>query len=335
MFPWEEPAANALPFTSHQPRFSRTVPRAAFTLVELLVVIAIIGILVALLLPAIQAAREAARRTECSNHLKQISLAMHNYHDVYNVLPPGSVHTAANTNPASSLTNWAIAILPYLEQSTLYQEYDQNRHNSHGVNLPVLETRLDVMVCPSDVKTSKLVQPTQLINRPIARGSYKGVAGRRFRGANGYFDYPQFAPSLTDAERLSIGPLHMTGINGLGCESFSDILDGTSSTLLVGEYHTRQNPEYGAFWASTHSFHNLSSAQPESYTRIPDWNACYAATGNSQHWKCYRAFASLHSGGTINFALCDASVRGISQDIDSQVFQDVATIARGELIPKF
>ncbi len=302
-----------------------------FTLVELLVVIAIIGVLIALLLPAVQQAREAARRMQCSNQLKQLGLAMHNYHDTYQVFPPGSVNLSTTSAANQNLTNWAIAILPYIEQAALYEQYDHSVHNSHASNEDVLKTILPAMLCPSDVGSEVLVTPSQLVGTDIAPGSYKGNIGRRFRGANGYFDYPPYAGTYTAAERASIGPLHVSGVNGLTCERFATITDGSTNTLLIGEYHTKTRPDCKTFWASSQNFHNLAAAQPESYTRIPDWEACYAATGNSQHWKCYRAFASLHAGGTVNFAMCDGSVTNIPQTIDNVVFEALSTISRNEV----
>jgi len=302
-----------------------------FTLVELLVVIAIIGVLIALLLPAVQQAREAARRMQCSNQLKQIGLAMHNYHDTYQVFPPGSVNLDVTTAANQSLTNWAVSILPYLEQAALFEQYDQSVHNSHTNNHDVLQTILPAMLCPSDVNSEVLTEPSQLFSIDIAPGSYKGNIGRRFRGANGYFDYPPYAGTYTADEKASIGPLHVSGVNGLTCERFATIADGSTNTLLVGEYHTKSRPDCKTFWASSHSFHNLGAAQPESYTRIPDWEACYTATGGSQHWKCYRAFGALHAGGTINFVMCDGSVTNIPQTIDNVIFEGLSTISRNEI----
>src|SRR4051812_27787756 len=101
--------------------------RRAFTLTEVLVVIAIIAILIALFLPAVQQAREAARRTQCRNNLKQIGLALHSYHDVHNVLPPGVVHKAGNQNvPALASYGWGTFLLPYLEQAAIFNEMQTN-----------------------------------------------------------------------------------------------------------------------------------------------------------------------------------------------------------------
>src|SRR5688500_207828 len=111
---------------------SRSRAKAGFTLVELLVVIAIIGILVALLLPAVQAAREAARRMSCGNNLKQIALSLQNYHDTYKVFPPGGVGSNNLANP--NYATWSIFILPFMEQQNLHSRYDFNVPNEHANN---------------------------------------------------------------------------------------------------------------------------------------------------------------------------------------------------------
>src|SRR6476620_7242903 len=119
--------------------------RSAFTLVELLVVIAIIGVLVALLLPAVQAAREAARRMQCSNHLKQIGLALQNYHDHYHSLPPAYVADA----DGKPMHSWRVLILPYLEQKALYDKYNFNEPWNGPNNSKLHNEVVRVFCCPS------------------------------------------------------------------------------------------------------------------------------------------------------------------------------------------
>ena len=319
----------------------RRFSSAGFTLVELLVVITIIGILIALLLPAVQAAREAARRAQCSNNLKQIALAMHNYHSAHNCFPPGGVHVPPDNpsddteynSPSCDRANWGIAILPQLEQQALFDQYNHEIPNTDAANLPVLRSLLGVMICPSDTATKTLHDPTQLDVGEIAPGSYKGVAGKRCWSDNGFWDYPPYYDDL-QSYRSGRGPLHMVGVGGHDVERVEDVRDGTSNTLLVGEYHTLTNHQWKAFWGSTHSFHALGSAQLESYTRIPDFDRCMAINGD-KHYHCDRAFASLHQGGVINFALCDGSGRSINPNIDSTLFMALATIAGGEAVPAF
>lgn len=133
-------------------------PRYGFTLVELLVVIAIIGILIALLLPAVQAAREAARRSACVNNLKQLAIGLHNFHDTNNEFPPGEI-TPGNCCGTQSRENWAILILPYIEQKNLYERYDFNQNNEHSNNRFVRESNIETHNCPSDINAGELRRP--------------------------------------------------------------------------------------------------------------------------------------------------------------------------------
>ena len=192
-----------------------------FTLVELLVVIAIIGILVALLLPAVQAARESARRTQCGNHLKQIGLAVLNYESARGKFPSGAVYrTTSNRRPEGVFTNWAIEILPFIEQSALYDRYDQTLYNTHPDNLPVLATPLPTMLCPSRFEEEELGNPVQLSDAGlIAFGSYKGSSGKRTGNAKkqhhtGFYDFPVTA-SKEWRDQANSGALYLTGIGKL------------------------------------------------------------------------------------------------------------------------
>ncbi len=311
--------------------------RKGFTLVELLVVIAIIGILIALLLPAVQSARDAARAAQCSNNLKQIGLAIHAYASGWGTLPPGSIHTECNGNPQYAFMNWAIAILPHLEQQALFDQYDPTLYNSHPDNLPVLQTHLSTMICPVDPHGGELVKPTQggYSSPGIATGSYKAVSGKRWSTSSGFFDY---APTCEDNGRTANrrGAMHMIGPGKLSSTvAWANIRDGTSNTMLVGEAMTVPNKQQNAtsivFWASTHSYHNEGTPQPESYTRIADYDKCMELTGN-WHYQCDRSYGSLHLGGTMHFVYCDGSVRGINPNIDGTLFEAMATIAGGELV---
>jgi prepilin-type N-terminal cleavage/methylation domain-containing protein len=236
--------------------------RAAFTLVELLVVIAIIGILVALLLPAIQAAREAARRSQCANNLRQISLAMHNHHDSKKAFPPGVVMPGGKGGvlTAGSFSNWALEILPYADDPNLRNLYNSNvamsgtgtgvSDDTKARQQTVRETFVDIYQCPSDF-ASALLFPVSGPDGGIRyrTGSYRGNAGRATTSGRNtwYLGEDIFAGFIDFGWR---GPLHAVvkkdvvfnsaDVNDkvlarLRPESFSKIIDGSSKTMLLGE----------------------------------------------------------------------------------------------------
>ncbi|MDH3718583.1 MAG: DUF1559 domain-containing protein [Planctomycetota bacterium] len=320
-----------LPAVSGRKRFAFTLvelpavsgrKRFAFTLVELLVVITIIGILIAMLLPAVQSARESARNSQCANNLKQIGLAVQNYETTYRSFPPGGVHTTATNQVSVLRTNWAICILPYLEASNLYELYDQNLPNYDAANLPVLQTFLPVMICPSDVDTDSL--PGWF---GCAPGSYKGVDG----AYGPYWAYPPSHASIVSADSVTRGPLHavVPGVSKFSTVITSQITDGLTNTLLVGEYHSTTAPNEGGSWALTYNFFNLSSTQiPACAHGLPDYVQCEIPCGRN---RCVRAFASLHSGNVMNFVTCAGNVARISPNIDGNLFRAYGTIAGGEI----
>lgn len=220
-----------------------------FTLIELLVVIAIIAILIALLLPAVQQAREAARRTQCKNNLKQLALALHNYHDVYNQFPLGGACNGGGTwntcgssfRHADWSTTWALALMPYVEQSALWSQWDSNlssmaQSSSQGGAFNVTGTELSFMKCPSDGDTPPATGNNvggRAPGGPYAKGNYAANYGGGYAqentGQNGTDGRPNWAgPNL--------GPFHMRGsANRRFGASFRDIRDGTSNTIALGE----------------------------------------------------------------------------------------------------
>jgi prepilin-type N-terminal cleavage/methylation domain-containing protein len=310
----------------------------AFTLVELLVVIAIIGILIALLLPAVQAAREAARRAQCANNLKQIGLALHSYHAACGSFPHGNINRTAGlcpgmAEPAVSYStrfgNWLIALLPYIEQSPLFDSYDLDYHNESPENRAVRETSVAAYVCPSDfAPETPAVPATGPAAQAGARympGSYRAVSGRSNDGVN-YFDsemMQSFEPDLR-------GAIHVVGVWGTTTERIADIRDGTSNTLMVGESTTRTSPARRTFWAYPFAYYTMSAATPQARTLMGDYDRCVEMGGAGGDIPCKRGWGGLHPDG-LNFVLCDGSVVFLSDSVAPDLFGDLATIAGREV----
>jgi len=333
--------------------------RRAFTLVELLVVIAIIGVLVALLLPAVQAAREAARRMSCTNNLKQIGVGLHNHHDVRNVLPPGGVNTGANGT--SCYTTWSIEILPYMEGANLYAQYQQNQFNDSAANNPVCQARVPYHECPSDVLKGKLNQPQTGpgSGRQFRHGSYCANSGRSdIAREHGRWDTmePDLWSYTENGTRkhnpMYKGPLHATGrpYNGVSFsdtvvnsvpmswlgnpERFADIADGTSNTLMVGERtfidkEVNEGQRRSTFWAYTYASYNQSSVTVESRTLTNSIALCRSLPGLRGDQLCKAAWGSNHGRG-LNFLFCDGSIRYVSYNVDTNLLANTATIQGGE-----
>jgi prepilin-type N-terminal cleavage/methylation domain-containing protein/prepilin-type processing-associated H-X9-DG protein len=315
--------------------------RLGFTLVELLVVIAIIGVLVALLLPAVQAAREAARRSQCQNQLKQISLAILNHESAKGSFPAGSTVTAA-TLQGPYRSTWTVDILPYIELANVFQLWNKKEDFNHATNQKLRETILPTYLCPSDQDLHQLFQPAlggNGVDQFWARGSYRGMSGWS-PGVDGdtFWDNAMCLQSVheTALPPHSRGPLHVRSLGTVGRNfdpvQIKGIIDGTSNTLLVGEYHTVSVPRdeptrtRAGLWAYGYTSFNQSSAMTESRTLLPDYQLCVDIGGAGDH-NCKRAWGSLHAGNIINFAYCDGSVSTISQDIELTLFADMATIA--------
>ena len=331
----EREGGSRLTSLGHVSRLQRAFP--GFTLVELLVVIAIIATLIGLLLPAVQSARESARRIQCNNNLRQVGLAVLGFESSRKTLPPGSIsQLVAIGGPYFS--SWTLEILPFLESSTLHDAWDRNAPLEMPSNKSLRETRMPIYICPSDIFTTELQQPESGpgINVSWAAGSYRAMSGHSL-GQNGdqYWDNPLAASNLNARAMPDTwrGPMHVTirepgRSRRLEPVQLRKVLDGTSKTVLAGEYHTRTGQNRRTLWAYAYTSYNQSSGFFESRTLIPDYERCVQIGGGGGN-TCKRGWGSLHAAG-IQFVMCDGSVRSITDTVDMQIFVSSSTIANNE-----
>ncbi|MCR4414021.1 MAG: DUF1559 domain-containing protein [Thermoguttaceae bacterium] len=300
--------ASANPGAASSPR--ALAIRQAFTLVELLVVIAIIGLLVALMLPAVQAARAAARRATCKNHLRQVGLALHHYHSALRTFPPGVLGTSGSANQL--LHTWPTLILDYVEQGPLRQTYDFKVRFDHAQNAAAVRTRVPVYLCPE--------LRAELVQAQYAPGHYAGNAG--------------VVPGQDDGVLYPMSQI-----------DFRDILDGTANTIAAGEIAF----EIGG-WArgamNTGSGGGggggSGGGTGQGFARsVLRWWKCASNCAqpglNPPETTCSGScerqfqFSSLHENGC-HVAFADGHVDFLSQSMDSAVFRALLTRRGGETV---
>ena len=325
--------------------------RHAFTLIELLVVIAIIAVLVAILLPAVQQAREAARRSTCKNNLKQIGLAVHNYHDAYNCLPHGNNWSTslATHRHASPL----VSILPFLEATATYDLYDHNQAWSHSNNAALKDKMPRDYICPSTPNGGEPITSTNATYNGVMTSDYDFPTGVQLASAG-----PGPGPTCGTAFYRP-GPPYGHQDGPAEWQKFSNLTDGLSNTMLfyesagrtkwrVGKLEMTVNPP-GAIWGSrTENWLHPDTASSAvfgqfiRYVLVPNSaNPTGAMPGMSLFTgsalnvsNYYGAPFSFHDGG-IQMVMADGSVRFLGEYLDHATLIAIATSDSGEIPGEF
>ncbi|WP_013626520.1 DUF1559 domain-containing protein [Rubinisphaera brasiliensis] len=316
--------------------------RRGFTLIELLVVIAIIAILVALLLPAVQQAREAARRSSCKNNLKQLGLALHNYHDTHSTFPPGLIYGTDSNNYYWNFTGvgWGAMILPFIEQPALYDGINFNvaQPGFDGVNLDVRNTPIATFRCPSD--------PGKQPSANWGPTSYVICSGSNYQAAawGGGSSFQNNGTSVLFANSKT---------------RFSDITDGTSNTMVISEcligkaYENDQsygspdiltcakNAYYGGSLSATNArggswFTMYNDRGPTfGYTTLFPPNGLEESNACSWSLSNYNADAQSQHDGGVQVLLADGSIRFVSENIHLPTWQNLGDKDDGEVLGEF
>ena len=316
---------------------------AAFTLVELLVVIAIIAILIALLLPAVQSAREAARRTECSNNLKQLGLALHNYHISHKQFPLGAVHYfpwSFGEPKEDNHGSFLVALLPYIEQQAIYDACDFTTDTMfystiESTGQKVHEIWIGSLLCPSDEGRkywpdgNALYSSTTGLN--LATSNYASSMGSQtfsgcFKG-NTFGTGPAYHGHDTTGSQISGVFSHLAW-----AARIAQIRDGTSNTIALGEIRPKCSWHAQDGWMHVNSLW-FATTCPINYRNCPNEPGfdCFPPNWG---WACDMGFKSQHPGGA-QFVYCDGSVHFLGETIDYRNYQRLGDRRDEEIIEAY
>lgn len=305
--------------------------RDGFTLIELLVVLAILAVLIGLLLPAVQKAREAAHRAQCQNNLKQLGLALHNYHDTFQVFPASGWTTASSGNPNGKFVGWRAMSLPFLEQENLQRLYDFTVHWWEGRNLDAAVYPVKTYLCPSTAQRIEVLsamakppRPTLTFPKPLAPTDYEAIMG-----VAASVNPTLYATAATNRSVMfRNSSVRMT-----------DILDGTSNTIMVVECAARplifrgRTPrpdilnDQGQGWIDSEGPFSLDGANHDGSIQgrgpVETPRAMNATNDNEPY--------SFHPGGC-NFLFADGHVQFIAETVKLETLAALCTRAAGEVV---
>ena len=334
------------------PAIGRKTIRDGFTLIELLVVIAIIAVLIALLLPAVQSAREAARRAQCVNNLKQLGIAMHNYHDTVGSFPTSfwrATYVPGTNPPIQDNTNrhsWLTMILPYIEQTNVYNSMNFMvgvggngpigpgglTANSGAINHTATMSVINAFICPSD--PSPNISIYQRVDQGVGKNNnsgpkmdYAGNFGDNHNDDRAWWTFPNL-PVYRDngfgETNTQTGIMCRSG----GTTSMRDITDGTSNTFAAGEVMYETNDWWT--WANPNGS-TCGTSCPICYNRVTQHNGDAGSAIDSRNWRVGFGFRSQHPG-IVNFLFCDGSVKALKCSISRVTYRALSTRAGNEVI---
>jgi prepilin-type N-terminal cleavage/methylation domain-containing protein/prepilin-type processing-associated H-X9-DG protein len=330
----------------------------AFTLIELLVVIAIIAVLIALLLPAVQSAREAARRGQCINNMKQLGIALHNYHGTVGSFPTSFWRNTINNlqvvgpygGPVdnSNRHSWFSMILPYIEQTNVYNAMNFSLavggplYNVNGDSSPIQDcgpynataamTPINILMCPTDPAPTFSIYPRvdQGVGPNDNSGpklSYFGNLGDNHNDCPNWYLFPNlpyFRNNGYGEYATETGIMCRSG----GTTSIRDITDGTSNTFAAGE-SLFESCDWWT-WANPNGT-TCGTACPICYMGVTQHNGNYNSANDSRNWRVGFGFRSMHPG-IVNFLFCDGSVKAVKCSISVVTYRALCTRAMGEVI---
>jgi prepilin-type N-terminal cleavage/methylation domain-containing protein/prepilin-type processing-associated H-X9-DG protein len=327
----------------------RSQTRRGFTLIELLVVIAIIAVLIALLLPAVQSAREAARRAQCVNNLKQLGIALHNYHDVVGAFPTSFWRNTLNPDGTLDKNNrhsWFSMILPYIEQTNVYNAMNFSLAvggsysipgspavaNCGRINATAAMTPINTLMCPSD--PSPIISTIARVDQGVGPNNnsgpklcYAGNLGDNHNDDPNWWTFPNL-PFARDKgygeDRTQTGIMCRSG----GTTSMRDVTDGLSNTFAAGEtlYETCD----WWTWANPNGS-TCGTSCPLCYMRVTQHAADANSAVDSRNWRVGFGFRSMHPG-IVNFLFCDGSVKGLKCTTNRVTYRALSTRNMGEVL---